>query len=202
MIETRGLKINPARPEPGKIEEIVRVLKKGGLAAFPTETVYGLAALAENRRAVRKIYRLKKRSPGKDLTVQVASVKKIADLIPAVPDEAKVLLKQFCPGPITLILKEKRGKIGVRIPAHKISLAILRKINRPLVVTSANLSGRKDPVTADEVRRNFAGKIEVIVDGGRIRAALPSTVIDLSGKKWRILRPGKIKPEKIREALA
>ncbi|MEA3368748.1 MAG: L-threonylcarbamoyladenylate synthase [Candidatus Ratteibacteria bacterium] len=202
MPETRWLKINPARPEPGKIEEIVRVLEKGGLAAFPTETVYGLAALAENRRAVRKIYRLKKRPQGKALTVQVASVKKIADLIPAVPDEAQILLKQFCPGPITLILKKKRGKIGIRIPAHKISLAILKKINRPLVVTSANLSGRKDPVTADEVRRNFDGRIEAIVDGGRTRAALPSTVIDLSGKRWRILRPGKIKLEKVREALA
>ena len=202
MPETKWFKINPARPEPDKIKKVSRILKKGGLVAFPTETVYGLAALAENRKAVRKIYRLKKRPLGKALTIQVASIKKIAGLVPVVPDEAKILLKKFCPGPITLILKKKRGTIGVRIPEHKISLAILKKINKPLVVTSANLSGRKDPATADEVGRNFTGKIEAIVDGGRTQTVSPSTIVDLSRRYWRILRPGKIKNKEVREVLA
>jgi len=202
MPKTRWLKINPLRPEPKKIEEVVRVLKKGGVVAFPTETVYGLAALAERKRAVKRIYQLKKRPGFKKLTIQVAKIKDIIDLVSEISNEAKILLSEFCPGPITLILKAKRGTVGVRIPRHKISLAILRKINRSLVVTSANVSGQKDPRDAKKVKENFDGKIELIVDGEKKLSGKASTVIDLTKKKWRIIRAGEITEKKIKKALA
>ncbi len=201
MPKTKYLLINPKSPEPGRIKEAVKVLKEGGIAAFPTETVFGLAALADNRKAVKRIYRLKKRRITKRLTIQVDSPKKILNIIPEIPDRAGILLKKFSPGPITLILKKKKGSVGIRIPNHKIGLAILKKVRAPLVVTSANLSGKKDFKTGKQVKKAFWGKIELIVDGKEKICGQPSTVVDLTKAKWRILRTGRISAKEIKKAL-
>ncbi len=200
MIKTKYLKINSRTPEEYKIKKAVEILKKGGVVAFPTETVYGLAALARNKKAVEKIYRLKKRPAAKQLTVQVDSVKNILKLVSEMPEAGRILLEKFCPGPITLILKSQKGTIGVRIPSHKISLAILRKIKAPLVVTSANVSGGKDLTDAREIKKVFNGKIELIVDGGKSPLGKPSTVVDVTDGKIKIIRTGKIDKKKIEKA--
>ena len=182
--------------------EAVKILKKGGIVSFPTETVYGLAALAENKEAVRKIYQLKKRPFSKRLPLQVGSKKELKKIIPELSSEAEKVIKKFCPGPLTLILKKGGKNLGVRIPENRISRAILRKINSPLVVTSANLSGGKEAKRIEDVSKVFSGKIDLVIDGGKKLSGVPSTIVDLTKRKIKILRTGEIKRKDILKALA
>ena len=186
-------------------------LKKGNVVGLPTETVYGLAGNAYSKKSIIKIYKLKKRPKFNPLIIHYFNYKN-AEKEVVFNDNFFKLYKKFCPGPITFILKKKiKSKIqssvtaglntvAVRFPSHRVVRSILRKIDFPLAMPSANLSSRVSPVNAENVADDFKKKIKLIVNGGKSKIGIESTVIDLTSKP-KILRPGIVSPEAINKVL-
>jgi L-threonylcarbamoyladenylate synthase len=185
------------------IAEAARVLRRGGLVAFPTETVYGLAADATSDEAVARIYAAKARPTFNPLIAHVASLE--AALGQGIfPAGALLLAEAFWPGPLTLVVplapaatvcaasRAGQQNIALRVPAHPVALAVIAAAGRPLAAPSANRSGRVSPVTAAHVARDFTGEIELILDGGRCPVGLESTIIECLEEHPRLLRPGGI----------
>jgi L-threonylcarbamoyladenylate synthase len=190
-----------------QIELAVEVLKGGGIVAYPTDTVYGLGADSANERAVDKIYSVKKRSPDLPLPLLLADVSDLTKVASAVPDIAWELAEHFLPGGLTLVLMKSPwvpttvtaggDTIAVRIPNHPVPETLIRRLGTPLVGTSANVSGKPSPVTADEVREQLGEEVDLVVDGGRCPGGIESTVIDISGEIPTIIREGIISHEEI-----
>ena len=186
-------------------------LKKGNVLGLPTETVYGLAGNAYSIKAIKKIYKLKNRPKQNPLIVHFYSIDDVKRDVFLNKNFFK-LYKKFCPGPITFILKKKtnsrikfmcRNKfntIAVRFPKHKIIRSVLKNIHFPLAMPSANVSSHLSPICAEDVSEEFKKKLKIIINGGRSKIGIESTVIDLTGIP-RILRPGIIGPETIRNLL-
>jgi L-threonylcarbamoyladenylate synthase len=216
MLRTRVVKIDPENIDFEKITQAAEVIKKGGIVAFPTETVYGLAADYANKQAVDRVFVVKKRPKQKPLTVQIRDITDLEKLGCDVSAFAYQLMSKFWPGPLTLVLParpftptlspEGRGKkdkliggaskqgrtIGVRIPENKIARSLIELSQRPLVVPSANLSGKPAAQTAQEVLQIFNGLIEFVIDGGKAQLGIASTVVDLSVSPLKVLREGAI----------
>ncbi|MFA5148530.1 MAG: L-threonylcarbamoyladenylate synthase [Candidatus Omnitrophota bacterium] len=187
------VRIDASRPEAAKIKEAASILKHGGLVVFPTETVYGLGANLLDKDAVKRVYSIKRRPPCKPLTVHVADIKAVTKMAGRIPVKAARLIKRYWPGPLTLILKDKRGrKTGFRMPDNKIALKLIKAAGVPVVAPSANISGNKPPACAKEVLRDLDGMIEVVIDGGRTKIGVESTVVDMSGGRPVILREGAV----------
>lgn len=198
---TLVLKVDPDNPDGKIIARAAGVLKRGGLVAFPTETVYGLAAKALDRRAMAALRRVKNRPGNKPFTVHIADEGIIEKMGCRITEEAAILINKFWPGPLTIILRSCTGrKIGFRMPANAVALKLIRKTGVPIVAPSANISGRRPPVSASEVLGELDGKIGVILDGGRTKVGVESTVLDLSLPKPKVLREGAISKEKILKA--
>lgn len=188
-----------------------RIIRSGGLAAVPTETVYGLAANGLDGSAVKKIYEVKGRPENKPISLLVSGVEALDDLGKNVPESAYKLAELFFPGPITIIVEagEKIPDIvraggttvGLRCPAHPVTLEIIKKAGVPLAAPSANISGQPSPKCAGDVMEYFDGKIECIVDGGKCTLGVESTIVDVTGTVPKILRQGFLASEKIFEAL-
>ncbi|WP_066634021.1 L-threonylcarbamoyladenylate synthase [Desulfolucanica intricata] len=205
QLKTRCRKVNAQNPEPACIKEAAEIILGGGLAAFPTETVYGLGANALDGQAVRSIFKAKGRPADNPLTLHVAGFETALPYLKDVPKEACALAKAFLPGPLTMILPYRGGlpaevtggkdSLGVRLPDHPVALALIREAGVPLVAPSANLSGRPSPTTAGHVLEDLAGRIDVVLDGGPTGLGLESTVVDLTGDKPVMLRPGLLTPE-------
>ena len=198
---------------PENIIKTAEILKKGGLAAIPTETVYGLAADALNGEAVAKIFAAKGRPMDNPLIVHVAEFEDIERfaLVREIPEAAKKLAKVFWPGPLTIIMK-KGGVIpdevsagldtvAIRLPSHPSARAIIKAAATPLAAPSANLSGSPSPTTAQHVMNDMDGKIDAVFDGGACGVGVESTVITLAEDTPRLLRPGKVTLEELREVL-
>lgn len=198
---------------PENIIKTAEILKKGGLAAIPTETVYGLAADALNGEAVAKIFAAKGRPMDNPLIVHVAEFEDIERfaLVREIPEAAKKLAKVFWPGPLTIIMK-KGGVIpdevsagldtvAIRLPSHPSARAIIKAADTPLAAPSANLSGSPSPTTAQHVMNDMDGKIDAVFDGGACGVGVESTVITLAEGTPRLLRPGKVTLEELREVL-
>ena len=189
----------------------IKSLDGGNIAGLPTETVYGLAGNAYSEKAVKKIYNLKKRPKINPLIIHYY-IKKDAEKYIVFNNQFYKLYKKFCPGPITFILKKKiKSKISsratanlktvaIRFPNHKVIRSILKQINFPLAMPSANISSGLSPINAYDVFEEFKKKIDIIIDGGRSRIGIESTVIDLTGKP-KILRHGIISENKIKTFL-
>ena len=187
------------------------LLTKESLVALPTETVYGLAGNAYSAAAVKKIFNLKGRPTSNPLIIHYYNIEKALDDI-VINNNFKKLYKKFCPGPITFILKKKKNSkiqvsanaklktVAVRFPKHKILRTILKNINFPLAMPSANKSSSVSPVCAQDVFDEFKKKIKFIVDGGQSKIGIESTVIDLTSAP-KILRPGSITSSKIESIL-
>lgn len=193
------------------IASAARILRRGGLVAFPTETVYGLGGHAFNARAVRKIFRVKGRPQDNPLIVHIASVQQIWQLVDSLPVMFWALAEKFMPGPLTIVVRKSRRvpafvtagleTIAVRIPDHPVARALLKATAAPIVAPSANISGRPSPTTASHVREDLDGRIDAILDGGSSRVGLESTVVDITGRVPIILRPGGVTGEQIQKAL-
>ena len=190
------------------LKKIVKVIDNGGVIAFPTETVYALAADASNFNAVAKIYKLKNRFENKPLPILVGDIYQ-ANRVVEFNKQAQELALRFFPGPLTIVLKSKIrgnlasninqdiGTIGIRMPNNISALKILKAVGRPLVGTSANISNQKSAINAAEVIQAFSDKIDLLIDQGTTEIGIPSTIIDLSGAQAKLLREGTITRERI-----
>ena len=191
------------------IEKAIKIIKNGGIVAFPTETVYGLAADAWNPSAISKIYETKGRPIDNPLIVHIHSKECIHDFCIDIPEKVYPLIEKYWPGPLTLILKKRPevlnsvtaglDTVAIRIPNHKLALELISKTG-PLVAPSANQSGKPSPTKAEHVISDFSNKL-LVLDGKATKIGLESTVLDLTNKEPLILRPGKISKIEIEEIL-
>lgn len=182
------------------INKAGNIIKNGGLAAFPTETVYGLGASALDGGAVKKIYAAKGRPSDNPLIIHVCSREQIFEYTRDVSDTAKKLIDAFMPGPFTIILKKKSvipdevtakmDTVAVRFPENKIACALINAAGVPIAAPSANLSGKPSPTEAKHVIHDMRGRIECIIDGGSCDVGVESTIVDASGEIPVLLRPG------------
>lgn len=176
------------------IEEVRRAIAEGKVVLYPTDTVYGIGCDATNELAVKRIYAIKGREGQKPLSVIMDGIAMI-EYYCEVDDKQIITLKRYLPGPYTFILRLKRmiaasptDRIGVRLPAHPFAREVVRKLGRPIVTTSANLSGQHEPTEFKMVNASIVNAVDLVVDGGPTKYAEPSTVIDLISKK--VLRKG------------
>ena len=192
--------------DPEMLAQVLAVLNKGGLVAFPTDTVYGVGALAFDGMAVGSIYAAKDRPVEKAIPVLIGEMADLAKVTLEVPGAALRLAARFWPGPLTLVVPKHPDlpetvsaspTVGVRVPDHNVTRALLLAAG-PMAVTSANLSGQPSPSTAREVFGQLGGRIALIIDGGRTPGGVPSTVVDCSGMELQILREGPISMDEIR----
>jgi L-threonylcarbamoyladenylate synthase len=188
---------------------ILHAIQAGGLVAFPTDTVYGIGALAFNEDAVNSIYLAKGRTNEKAIPILLGEIEEIEKVASVVPVMARRLAERFWPGPLTLVIPKKitlpesvssTDTVGVRIPDNPTTHAILR-LTGPMAVTSANISGGLSPSTAQEVFDQLGGRIELILDGGKTSGGIPSTVVDCTKSEPIILREGPISLKEIISAL-
>lgn len=227
---TETIKISKNNPEITLIKKAAAILKRGGVIAFPTDTVYGLGANALNKKAVLRIYQIKKRDKNKPLIILLGR-KKDAEKYAYLTAIDKRLTAKFWPGPLTLVLKAKKSipdyltkkwTIGLRMPRNKIIIALTRTCEFPLATTSANLSGKASATSAQEVaeKLGFPGdlshialakrealaktgdKIDLIIDGGETKSNIASTVLDTISKIPKIIRQGKITLNEIDKAIS
>jgi L-threonylcarbamoyladenylate synthase len=190
------------------VDRAVEILKNGGIVAFPTDTVYGLGGDVFNVRAVERIYRVKQRSRHLPLPVLLADSTQLADIVASVPETARYLMRHFWPGGLTLVLPKKdtlpdiitagSNKVAVRIPDHVVPISLIRGLGVPIIGTSANISDKPSPVTAQEVEQQLDSQVDLIIDMGRCPGGLESTVVDVTGEIPVILRRGVISEEEIR----
>lgn len=200
--KTRVFKVDPKAPDAQAIAHAAKAVKDGLLVAFPTETVYGLAANMQDQKAVDRLYEVKKRFKGKPFTVHISDVKMIRDMGCTISKKTKAAIDKFWPGPLTIILKAKDGrKIGFRMPANKVALELISQAAVPVVAPSANISGNKPPTDGKSVLRELDGTIDVLIDSGPTDVGIESTVVDLTVTPPVILREGAIKRATIMRAL-
>ena len=195
------IRVDPGQPDPELIREAAGVLRRGGLVAFPTETVYGLAASLEDPQTIQELYQVKERPFEKQVTLHVAALEEVSRRSGVVTPLAAALMRRFWPGPLTLVLaRVEGGTLGFRMPNHPVALALLREAGVPVVAPSANRSGNPPPRTAEEVLRDLADRIDLVLDAGPTPVGVESTVLDLSADPPRLLRPGALEKE-VREHL-
>ena len=186
----------------GQIESGVSVLKRGGIVAFPTDTVYGLGASASIPRAVARVYEVKGRPTNLPLPLLLARISQIEDVAGAVPPVAWLLAEKFLPGGLTLVLPKSGSvldivtaggrTVAVRIPAHPVPIALIEGLGAPILGTSANLTGRPSALIAGDVYAQFGDKVDVVVDGGHCPGGRESTIVDVTGEVPVVLREGAV----------
>ncbi|MBO5245696.1 MAG: threonylcarbamoyl-AMP synthase [Eubacterium sp.] len=210
-IKTEIVKINPLAIDLDAIARAGQLLKKGGLVAFPTETVYGLGADATNPQASQKIYQAKGRPSDNPLIVHIANRAALDGIVANIPPQADLLAEKFWPGPLTMIFQKNESipyettggmdTVAVRMPSDPIALALIEASNGYIAAPSANTSGRPSPTRTEHVVQDLDGKIDMIVDGGAVGIGLESTIVDLTEEIPVILRPGYITLEMLQEVL-
>ena len=196
---------------PAELAKAAGVLRSGGLVAFPTETVYGLGADADNESAVARIFAAKQRPADHPLIVHLAQVDDIARWARDVPASAWRVAERFWPGPLTLILKRAPGvsgavtggqdTVGLRMPDHPVALDLLKAFGGGIAAPSANRFGRVSPTSAAHVLAELGDAVDCVIDGGACSVGLESTILDLSWKRPRLLRPGAVTPAVLAETL-
>lgn len=196
------VRVDAKDPESGPIARAAEVILRDGLVAFPTETVYGLGANALSEAAVARLYAAKDRPSHNPLIAHVADAGGARGLVTRWPEPAATLAAAFWPGPLTLVLPRASGvpaavsaglpTIAVRVPAHPVALALLRAAGVPIVAPSANPSTAVSPTRAEHVERALGSRVDLILDGGSTRVGIESTVVDLSGDRPVLLRPGAV----------
>lgn len=211
VINTICLQVSADQPDSEAITEAATILRRGGLVAFPTETVYGLGADAFNSSAIRKVFEAKGRPSDNPLIVHIAELSCLDSLTASFPEIAQTLARKFWPGPLTLILRRTSkvpdivspglDTVAVRMPNHPVALSLLRRFGRGLVAPSANISGRPSPTTAQHVLDDLEGLIEMVLDSGPTEIGVESTVLDITVSPPAILRKGGLSREAIEAAI-
>lgn len=195
------LAVDPLSPDPALIDQAVDALLDGGVIVYPTDTLYGLGCDATNPRAVARLCEVKGRPLTEPLPIIVHSREVLAHLVHELGETTDMLMNRFWPGGLTLILRRRGavlsaiappGTLGVRIPDSPVALMLARRLHRPLVSTSANLTGRPAPAAAHELDLELARRIDLVLDAGPLPGGVPSTLLDLSGERAVILREGAV----------
>ena len=204
---TKILKVDPSQPDPAVIEEAAAAIRDGKLVAFPTETVYGLGAHALDERAVQKIFDAKQRPATDPLIVHIAHVGQVAQCAASFPAAARKLALSFWAGPLTLILPKKPSipdlvtaglpNVALRAPSHRVARALMEMAGVPIAAPSANRFSRPSPTTAQHVKDDLDGRVDLIVDGGATDIGLESTIVDFSVDPPVLRRPGGITFEQV-----
>ena len=199
---TEVVRVDPVAPDERVLVEAARVLGRGGLVAFPTETYYGLGAAALDRRAVRRVFEVKGRPASMPLLVLVDSEAMVARVAPEVPARARELITRHWPGALTLVFRAAAGlpaeltagtgTIGVRLPAHATARALVRALGAPVTAPSANPTGAEPPTTAGAVLAHFGDALDLVPDGGPTPGGAPSTVVDVTVDPPRVIRQGAV----------
>jgi L-threonylcarbamoyladenylate synthase len=211
MAEIRTIVVDRDHPDPAVIDQASQILRSGGLVAFATETVYGLGADATNPSAVAKIFEAKGRPSTNPLIVHVKTKEAALDCVSSWPERAEVLADRFWPGPLTIVLPRSsiipdivtagQDTVGVRVPSTAVARWLILYAGRPIAAPSANRSLGVSPTLAQHVLDDLDGKIDLILDSGPTTVGIESTVVDLTGERPRILRPGQITLEEISQVL-
>lgn len=211
MKKTLVLKVDSQEPEKEKIRIAADIIKKGGLVAFPTETVYGLGTDALNTEAVRALFEAKKRPFDNPPIVHVGDVKDVYRLAKEVPLKAEKLMRSFWPGPLTLIFKHSQlvpgvtvaglDTIAIRMPRHSVALALIRESGCCIAAPSANLAGKPSPTSAKYVLDDLDGRIDAVLDAGTTNIGVESTVLDMTVDPPQVLRPGGTPYEALKSVL-
>ena len=210
-MDTKVVTVDKEKPDLQVMRMAGEILRKGGLVAFPTETVYGLGGDGLNAGSSKKIYAAKGRPSDNPLIIHIADLESLEKIVKSVPPKARLLAEKFWPGPLTMIFSkssrvpyETTGgleSVAVRMPSHPVALAIIREGGGYIAAPSANTSGRPSPTRAEHVCEDLTGKIDMIVDGGAVGIGLESTIVDFTEEVPMILRPGYINQEMIQEVI-
>ncbi len=204
----RTLSVDPQAPDDEFLSITAGKLEKGGIVVFPTSSFYGLGASAFKPDALRRVYTAKSRPAGKPLLVLIANMEQLSALVKEVPKAAEQLIRAFWPGQVTLvfdahpelpaILTAHSGKIGVRLAAHPVAVALLQKFGGPISGTSANLSGATACTAVSELDERMKNEVDVILDAGTLGGGFPSTVVDVTAEPVKVIREGIISAKQIR----
>jgi L-threonylcarbamoyladenylate synthase len=210
-METKTITIDYSSPLIPQLYEAGKIIKAGGIVAFPTETVYGLGADAQNPAAVEKIFKAKGRPQDNPLIAHICDIKWVDRLCIDVPKKAYLLMEKFWPGPLTIILKRSRlipdtvtcclDTVGIRMPSHPVALAFIEASGTPIAAPSANISGRPSPTSFSHTYEDMNGRADMIISGGDCSVGVESTIIDMTSAPPRLLRPGGITLEALRNIL-
>lgn len=208
---TKIISVNPENFNIKEIDDAAKIIKDGGLCAFPTETVYGLGAGIYYPDAIKNIFKAKGRPQDNPLIVHISSFDEIYPLVKEVPESAIKLAENFWGGPLTIILPRSEkiineisaglDTVAIRLPSHPVACALIKAAGCPIAAPSANLSGKPSPTVAKHVIDDLSGKIDCIIDGGSAFYGLESTVCDLTSEVPTVLRPGAVTAEQIRSVL-
>ncbi len=207
----RVLSVSPSEPREDRIREAVTVLGRGGVVALPTETFYGLAADALDEDAVTRVQELKGKPPGSPALLLIADRSQVDQIAATLPERFDTLTERFWPGPLTLVVPAGdrlpavvsggRGTVGCRVPGLALPRRVAAGLGRPITGVSANLHGQPPCRTPAEVARAFADGLDLILDGGPTPGGAPSTVLDITGPRARVLREGAIPTAALRAFL-
>lgn len=207
MAVTEIIRIDPKEPHAEDIERAVSFLSDGRVIAYPTETIYGLGADVMNRKAVKRIFDLKARDFGLPISILVADITMLRDVVSDIPDVALALMRKFWPGALTILfhasslipkgLVTNTGKVGIRISSHPVAAAIVEKFGHPITTTSANLSGFPPSLSVKHIQKYFDERIPCIVDSGECEPSRGSTVVDITEETMRVIRDGAIPADEV-----
>lgn len=202
--------VDPRDPDPAIIADVAAILRAGGVVAYPTDTLYGLAVDPRRDAAVRKLFDVKERDHSNAIALIAADTAQAATAGVLGPDELR-LAERFWPGPLTIVapaaeglsrwLAGELGTVGVRVPGHAVARALAAAFGRPITATSANLSGRPAATTADQAAAALEGRIDAVLDAGPSPGGAPSTIVELTGGRPVLRRAGAIAWDRVIEAL-
>lgn len=209
--EAHVIRVDPEEPDITEIRKAASIIRKGGLVAFPTETVYGLGANALDGKAVDKIFRIKKRPSSDPIIVHISEMAQLDVVVKSVPELAHQLAERFWPGPLTMIMQRSDNippnvsaglsTVAVRMPSHKVSVALIRESGVPIAAPSANIFSRPSSTKAQHIIDDFSDSVDMIIDGGDSTIGLESTVLDLTSDPPVLLRPGGTPMEALKQVI-
>ena len=190
-----------------KLKEIARTIRQGGIAVFPTETVYGIGTNGLKENSVKRLYEVKQRPLNKPISLLVNGINMINEIAQEITDLEKALIKEFFPGPLTIILKKKdtvpnivtanSNMVGVRMPSNEIALKLIEYAGVPIATPSANISGKPSGTNMEDIMKDFEGKVDYFIDDGPSKIGISSTIVQVIDGVLHILRQGKITEEQI-----
>lgn len=205
------IKVEAIAPDEARIDKAAGVIKRGGLVAFPTETVYGLGADAFNESACRRIFEVKRRPLDNPAIVHIANLGQLSSIAREIPETAFRVAERAWPGPLTIVVKKASAfpstatggldSVAIRMPAHPVALRLIEVSGTPIAAPSANLSGKPSPTTAQHVADDLGGSIDMILDAGEAFFGVESTIVDLTKDKPNLLRPGPFTVKEVESVL-